>query len=465
MDFVLDPAVAAATAKSANNSSETLTEPKTQAQAASDTTTNSTSTGSQNNSNSNSKTEATPEEIERINKKTEEEFNKLEDKIEETYNLMQKATSGWGSSLTGFWSKVKIPESLSLQETQKKLEELKSNLPEAVAQRRKQVEELAAKGGEQLNQQFNNLSLSLSEDQKKKEEAQSGENRDINNIDNKGKDQKKMLDILTKATNSYLDDLDHELEQVEKFAGSYATKVSSFIKTNLLETDAKIRERLIEDANKGDLDANESNLLFNVPDNIKTPIYATRTEAQLHALHTSQDLYVTDAIDSEFATFLKSFNLESKTAEISSLLKKHSQLQNLMAAVVPTKVSYEEFWARYFFMYGKILEQEEKRKKILENNADDGDDEDFNWDDDDDDDDDENGKNSGNSKNKDNKKSAISSAGTGATTANVESRTSSELTYDLKSTNSSTLDVVASKKAENAKSGANDDDDDDDDWE
>lgn len=368
MDFVLDPVVA----KSTNNSTETLTE------------------GSNDE----------------INKKTEQEFTKFEDKIEETYNIFLKATSGWGSSLTGFLGNVKLPEG-----TPKSFED-------ALSQGRKQVEEIA------------NKTRLLSIGDKGKEKL---------NPDGLVQS-KKMLDLLSGATNSYLDDLDKELEQVENFAGTYASKVGNFFKNAIIEDP---KDASIDAANVGDLDANESSVLFNVPENIKTPIYATRTDAQLNALHTSQSLYLTDAADEDFDKFKSEFDLEGKTNDITELLKKHPSLQNLMSLIVPTKVTYEEFWIRYYYMHNQILKQEEKRKQLLENE---NDDDEFNWDEEEEE--------------QDSKvKAQTLKPGT------IEPRSSSEITYDLKSNNSSTLDVVASKRQKKTSEADDNDEDDDDDWE
>jgi len=49
------------------------------------------------------------------------------------------------------------------------------------------------------------------------------------------------------------------------------------------------------------------------------------------------------------SSFLASFNIESVTEEISEILKTFSEVQQLFAALVPTEISYEEFWSRYYY--------------------------------------------------------------------------------------------------------------------
>ncbi|GMM33870.1 Dos2 protein [Saccharomycopsis crataegensis] len=423
MDFITDPVLAATTARSANNSSETLTGPPQ----------SSSTAPSSKVSNA------------QLNQKTNEEFGKFEDKIEETYNLVQQTTSSWGSSFSGWVTKVKLPE--SFVETQRKLETLAGDV---VAQGKK----FAEKGSEQLE----NLSKQLNEstidndhhdDTQDRDQPVDEENQKQKQATKKNEGPKKMLELLSSATNSYLDDLDHELEQVEKFSLGYANKLGTLIKKNILEDndDETISDQAIHEANRGDLGDDEAEILFNVPENSKTTIYATRTDGQLQALHTSQDLYITNAVDSDYAEFAKGFKIDEKTNDIAEVLKKHPELQNLMASLVPTKISYQEFWTRYYFMYGQILKQEAARKKLLQNNHN-NDEGDFNWDDEEDEEEETTKKPS--------KSSKIEPPA-------AESRTSSELTYELKSTNSSTLDVVASKKSESKKEEEYDDDDDD--WE
>jgi hypothetical protein len=47
--------------------------------------------------------------------------------------------------------------------------------------------------------------------------------------------------------------------------------------------------------------------------------------------------------------FFKTFNIVEKTGEISDLLETHPNLQVYFQELVPVEVSYEDFWARFFF--------------------------------------------------------------------------------------------------------------------
>lgn len=346
-----------------------------------------------------------------INKKTEESFEKLETEISKTYDAIESKASTWGASFGSFISNLKVNDYIN--------------------ETRKQVENL------HLDQKVN---LTKSTVTKKFGEIQ----QRIVNEENTTKS-KNMWSLLSTKTNTYLDELDKELEQVENFAGSYVNRFGQFIKESVVVAPPDDEDELIDDS--------EAELLFNVKHaKGRTPkVSSTRTEAQLYALHTSPELYLTTAKDDSFVKFKNDFKLDSKTEDIANLLKQNVELNKLSTKIVPEKVSYEEFWTRYFFLYDKILKEEVNRKKLLnkENESKDTKAENLQWSDDEDD--------NVNANNQSHDKST----------------TSSEGTYELNSVNSSTLDVTkqarkeeTAKKAvkEDAKNDSNDEDDDDD-WE
>lgn len=340
-----------------------------------------------------------------LNKKTEESFEKFENEISKTYDAIENKASTWGSSFGNFISTFKVNDYIN--------------------ETRKQVESL------HLDQKVN---LSKSSVTKKFEEIQ----KRVINEENATKS-KNMWSLLSNKTNTYLDELDKELEQVETFAGSYVNKFGQFIKESIVVTDIEERDELIDD--------DEATLLFNVKGDSKSrsqKVTSTRTEAQLYALHTSPELYLTNSEDEAFDEFKKGFKLDSKTDEIADLLKQNVEFNKLSTSIVPEKVSYEEFWTRYFYLYDKILKEESNRKKLLRegNDSNETRNENLQWSDDE-------GDNEESNKSK-----------------HEKSTTSSEGTYELKSVNSSTLDVSReSRKSKTNIDDVGEDDDDDDDWE
>jgi hypothetical protein len=110
-------------------------------------------------------------------------------------------------------------------------------------------------------------------------------------------------------------------------------------------------------------------------------------EERLAELHADLKTFTTpiDQEDESVKKWLENFNLESKTEEISRLMKNDTKIAQHHATLVPVEISYEQFWTRYFYRYSLYLEDEERRSKlqqltkVQEEQA-------FSWDDDDDDD-------------------------------------------------------------------------------
>ena len=48
------------------------------------------------------------------------------------------------------------------------------------------------------------------------------------------------------------------------------------------------------------------------------------------------------------------FDANSKTDEISEILKTHKSVEELFSSLVPQEVTYEEFWERYFYRCDEI---------------------------------------------------------------------------------------------------------------
>eukprot|EP00542_Grammatophora_oceanica_P009561 CAMPEP_0194033518 /NCGR_PEP_ID=MMETSP0009_2-20130614/6181_1 /TAXON_ID=210454 /ORGANISM="Grammatophora oceanica, Strain CCMP 410" /LENGTH=531 /DNA_ID=CAMNT_0038674227 /DNA_START=155 /DNA_END=1750 /DNA_ORIENTATION=+ len=72
-----------------------------------------------------------------------------------------------------------------------------------------------------------------------------------------------------------------------------------------------------------------------------------------------------DESDPSVESFLKDFDLESKTDEIAQLLQDHPDtLHRYFEEFVPTQVSYKEFWTRYFYRCDAVrIEDEWERQQ------------------------------------------------------------------------------------------------------
>jgi hypothetical protein len=97
----------------------------------------------------------------------------------------------------------------------------------------------------------------------------------------------------------------------------------------------------------------------------KRVIHTTRFDAQLHVIHSSLDSFTNDPISDEYAPWAKDFNVESKTADISTDLEKYKELRAAMEKLVPDQVAYADFWKRYYFLRHSIETAEARRRDLL----------------------------------------------------------------------------------------------------
>jgi len=116
----------------------------------------------------------------------------------------------------------------------------------------------------------------------------------------------------------------------------------------------------------------------------KRVIHTTRFDAQLHVIHSSLDSFTNDPVSEEYESWTKSFNAESKTEDISKDLENFSELRTSMEKLVPDRVTYEDFWKRYYFLRHSIETAEARRRDLLKGAAADAEEE-VGWDEDSDD--------------------------------------------------------------------------------
>ncbi len=97
----------------------------------------------------------------------------------------------------------------------------------------------------------------------------------------------------------------------------------------------------------------------------KRVIHTTRFDAQLHVIHTSLDSFTKDPVSEEYELWTKTFNVESKTNDISKDLENFMELRASMEKLVPDTVTYGDFWKRYYFLRHSIETAEARRRDLL----------------------------------------------------------------------------------------------------
>jgi hypothetical protein len=113
-------------------------------------------------------------------------------------------------------------------------------------------------------------------------------------------------------------------------------------------------------------DEQGSTVLFESKDaHGKRVIHTTRFDAQLHAIHSSLDSFAKDPDTEEFKPWAEKFDAESKTDDISKDLENFPELRASMEKLVPDRVTYPDFWKRYYFLRHSVETAEARRRDLL----------------------------------------------------------------------------------------------------
>lgn len=97
----------------------------------------------------------------------------------------------------------------------------------------------------------------------------------------------------------------------------------------------------------------------------KRVIHTSRFDAQLHVIHTSTESFSKESSGPEFEKWVKEFDIDKKTADIDTDLKKYPELRSTMEKLVPTQIPYADFWQRYYFLRHGIETAEARRRDLL----------------------------------------------------------------------------------------------------
>ncbi|KAI0026245.1 BSD-domain-containing protein [Xylariomycetidae sp. FL0641] len=98
----------------------------------------------------------------------------------------------------------------------------------------------------------------------------------------------------------------------------------------------------------------------------KRIIHTTRFEAQMHLLNTTEDKFTEDPASDEWAGWVKSFDVDSKTDDIAADLAQYPELRSTMEKLVPDKVPYADFWKRYYFWRHSLDTAQAVRREVQE---------------------------------------------------------------------------------------------------
>ncbi|SMN21904.1 similar to Saccharomyces cerevisiae YDR068W DOS2 Protein of unknown function, green fluorescent protein (GFP)-fusion protein localizes to the cytoplasm [Maudiozyma saulgeensis] len=185
-----------------------------------------------------------------------------------------------------------------------------------------------------------------------------------------------MDEATSRKTQAILTSMDENLAKVENMATSYWETVKkpgfwSNITDNLGSQFDKVVQITSDSLGTHLNEENSSSINGHT-------IAGNRTEAELSELSTNKDIY----LNSEKGKG-KPIDIDTKTEEISEILKSNKELETLMHSIVPQQISYVDFWSMYLNKKEEILKREETRKNILTSSSQNKNEEEVNWDDED----------------------------------------------------------------------------------
>ncbi|KAI9207998.1 uncharacterized protein BJ171DRAFT_492329 [Polychytrium aggregatum] len=178
--------------------------------------------------------------------------------------------------------------------------------------------------------------------------------------------------------------LEERIEQIEALAGEGLHKAEDLVGklgssiTTLLKNPPRLKKKASSSQNKH-----------------KNVVAYNRKAAQLSSLRRDPQTYITNPhepistgspferdVAERFGKFQQSFDLAAQAEAISISLSQDPGQKQLMDEIVPTKVSYDDFWLRYFWKIAELEREEETRRRLMSDVE--AGEEDFKWDSDED---------------------------------------------------------------------------------
>lgn len=260
------------------------------------------------------------------------------------------SASPWGARLGGFFSDVKKQG---------------ETYYEGARQEASVVSGEALKGLTDLKSTIVNRTRSLSTGQSPPAASGSKDPAEVStsNTTNKGRTESEALRESEGIVSRFRTEAAKRLKEIEKAEDAADEALLKFGKNirNFLRDAVSIAPPS-EETNQ---DGTQKVLFESKDQDGKRVIHTTRFEAQLHAIHSSPDSFAKDPVSPEYEKWKETFDVEKKTDAISSDLKTYQELRRSMEKLVPEKVEYAQFWARYYFLLMVIETEEQRRRDML----------------------------------------------------------------------------------------------------
>ncbi|KAG0212097.1 BSD domain-containing protein 1 [Mortierella sp. GBA30] len=186
-------------------------------------------------------------------------------------------------------------------------------------------------------------------------------------------------------------------------AEKHLGEADQFLKstTESLKSNGQLAEQYVNKFGAGMASFLNSAVVFSAPEEkeiiARKKMHFDRKAAMLEKLRMDPATYTVDPMTTiadndvvgleRYKYFLQTFNMAEYQQRISRLFNEYPEVKALMNKLVPVDVADEElFWLRYYFRLFEIEEEEKRRQKLVQEAGADLAEEDFTWDDNDDDD-------------------------------------------------------------------------------
>ncbi|KAF9567262.1 hypothetical protein EC968_003466 [Mortierella alpina] len=214
---------------------------------------------------------------------------------------------------------------------------------------------------------------------------------------------------LTQTLSSSTKDISSSANQLFKktlpaVAEKHLGEADQFLKstTESLKSNGQLAEQYVNKFGAGMANFLNSAVVISPPEEkeivARKKMHFDRKAAMLEKLRMDPATYTVDPMTTisdndvvgleRYKYFLQTFNMAEYQQRISRLLNEFPELKALMNKLVPVDVADEElFWLRYHFRLFEIEEEEKRRQKLVQEAGADLAEEDFTWDDNDEDED------------------------------------------------------------------------------
>jgi len=174
-------------------------------------------------------------------------------------------------------------------------------------------------------------------------------------------------------TSSFWGFVESVKQKSEEIVSIYKEDLSEFSKTIVNDTTTVVHEKL------ADLQIVPESKEVNRRTKQSTRIQ-NQYQARIALLQKDEHTYKNNPSDPTFNDWTSTFDIAAHTEAISHLLTTNESVREFHTLLVPSAVSYRDFWNRYYFRLQKLEQEEQRRLALLKSTIESVDDEEFNWD-------------------------------------------------------------------------------------